>query len=393
MEINDNLYQSILESWSGKATPEQREFVAKWRQASPEHEACYRELFHLYYQVNGAGKYDKIDAEAAKSQVMRQLSRKRKSARSRRMLFTWITSAVACLLVALTLLYTWSGEEKENMQLEVAQVVGGQADVTLVLGNGQEVSLTRDSSFELKVGNVNVQQHSGDGLRYVGDKDSLSDNVPVEYNTIRVPRGGEYVLTLSDGTKVWLNSATDLRFPVRFTGKTREVEIIGEGYFDVAKDARHPFIVRSGEMRLQVLGTSFNVKAYADETIKAVTLVTGKVQVKAGQEEEVLLPGWQSTWDERERQLDKCQVNVEPIISWRMGMFDFAEMPLEELVVQLSRWYDVDFFFVNQDIKKIRFTGAIKRSNSLKFMLDFLEMTSGVRYEIKGKTVCLYSVK
>lgn len=393
MEINDNLYQSILESWSGKATPEQREFVAKWRQASPEHEACYRELFHLYYQVNGAGKYDKIDAEAAKSQVMRQLSRKRKSARSRRMLFTWITSAAACLLVALTLLYTWSGEEKENMQLEVAQVVGGQADVTLVLGNGQEVSLTRDSSFELKVGNVNVQQHSGDGLRYVGDKDSLSDNVPVEYNTIRVPRGGEYVLTLSDGTKVWLNSATDLRFPVRFTGKTREVEIIGEGYFDVAKDARHPFIVRSGEMRLQVLGTSFNVKAYADETIKAVTLVTGKVQVKAGQEEEVLLPGWQSIWDEREHQLDKCQVNVEPIISWRMGMFDFAEMPLEELVVQLSRWYDVDFFFVNQNIKKIRFTGAIKRSNSLKFMLDFLEMTSGVRYEIKGKTVCLYSVK
>lgn len=393
MEINDNLYQSILESWSGKATPEQREFVAKWRQASPEHEACYRELFHLYYQVNGAGKYDKIDAEAAKSQVMRQLSRKRKSARSRRMLFTWITSAAACLLVALTLLYTWSGEEKENMQLEVAQVVGGQADVTLVLGNGQEVSLARDSSFELKVGNVNVQQHSGDGLRYVGDKDSLSENVPVEYNTIRVPRGGEYVLTLSDGTKVWLNSATDLRFPVRFTGKTREVEIIGEGYFEVAKDARHPFIVRSGEMRLQVLGTSFNVKAYADETIKAVTLVTGKVQVKAGQEEEVLLPGWQSTWDERERQLDKCQVNVDPIISWKSGMFDFAEMPLEELVVQLSRWYDVDFFFVNQNIKKIRFTGAIKRSNSLKFMLDFLEMTSGVRYEIKGKTVCLYSVK
>lgn len=393
MEINDYLYQSILESWSGKATPEQRELVAKWRQALPEHEACYRELFHLYYQVNGAGKYDKIDAETAKSQVMRQLSRKRKSARSRRMLFTWITSAAACLLVALTLLYTWSGEEKENMQLEVAQVVGGQADVTLVLGNGQEVSLARDSSFELKVGNVNVQQHSGDGLRYVGDKDSLSENVPVEYNTIRVPRGGEYVLTLSDGTKVWLNSATDLRFPVRFTGKTREVEIIGEGYFEVAKDARHPFIVRSGEMKLRVLGTSFNVKAYADETIKAVTLVTGKVQVKAGQEENVLLPGWQSTWDERERQLDKCQVNVEPIISWRMGMFDFAEMPLEELVVQLSRWYDVDFFFVNQNIKKIRFTGAIKRSNSLKFMLDFLEMTSGVRYEIKGKTVCLYSVK
>lgn len=393
MESNDNLYQSILESWSGKATPEQRELVAKWRQASPEHEACYRELFHLYYQVNGAGKYDKIDAETAKSRVMRQLSGKRKSARSRRMLFTWITSAAACLLVALTLLYTWSGKEKENMQLEVAQVVGGQADVTLVLGNGQEVSLARDSSFELKVGNVNVQQHSGDGLRYVGDKDSLSENVPVEYNTIRVPRGGEYVLTLSDGTKVWLNSATDLRFPVRFTGKTREVEIIGEGYFEVAKDARHPFIVRSGEMRLQVLGTSFNVKAYADETIKSVTLVTGKVQVKAAQEEEVLLPGWQSTWDERERQLDKCQVNVEPIISWRMGMFDFAEMPLEELVVQLSRWYDVDFFFVNQNIKKIRFTGAIKRSNSLKFMLDFLEMTSGVRYEIKGKTVCLYSVK
>lgn len=389
MEISDNVYQAIFETWAGKATREQRSCVIRWRQESPEHECYYRELFHLYCRVNRVDRYGKIDVEFAKSQVMRQLSEKRK--RRQWKLHVWRGTVAASILVIFTLFYIWEGGEKEIVQLNADRVIGGRADVTLVLGNGQEVSLSRDSSFELKVGNVHVRQHSGEGVYHASKTDSLFKEVPVEYNTIRVPRGGEYVLTLSDGTKVWLNSATDLRFPVRFTGESREVEIVGEGYFEVAKDTACPFIVRSGEMESRVLGTSFNVKAYADEVLKTVTLVSGKVQVKAGQGEELLLPGWQSTWNERE--LRKQQVNVDPIISWRMGMFDFVEMPLEELIVQLSRWYDVDFFFESQDIKKIRFTGAVKRSNSLKFMLDFLEFASGVRYEIRNKTVCLYSVK
>lgn len=389
MEISDSVYQAIFGTWTGKATREQRSCVTRWRQESPEHECYYRELFHLYCRVSRVGKYDKIDMEVAKSQMMRQLSEKRKRRQWR--LHVWRGTVAASILVIFTLFYIWQGEEKGVVSLDVDQVIGGQCGVTLVLGNGQEVPLSRDSSFELEEGNVRVRQYSGEGVYLVDKDDSRLKEMPVEYNTIRVPRGGEYVLTLSDGTKVWLNSATDLRFPVRFSGETREVEIVGEGYFEVAKDTACPFIVRSGGMESRVLGTSFNVRAYADEILKTVTLVSGKVQVKVGQGEELLLPGWQSIWNEWE--LRKQQVNVDPIISWRMGMFDFVEMPLEELIVQLSRWYDVDFFFESQDIKKIRFTGAVKRSNSLKFMLDFLEFASGVRYEIRNKTVCLYSVK
>ena len=115
--------------------------------------------------------------------------------------------------------------------------------------------------------------------------------------------------------------------------------------------------------------------------------------VNANGERTVLSPGWQATWDEFHQQLGRRQVDVKPVISWTTGMFDFVDMPLEKLVAQLGRWYDVDFFFVNESIKGIRFTGAVKRSNTLKYMLDFVAMTSDVRYEVKGKTVCLYSMK
>ena len=267
--------------------------------------------------------------------------------------------------------------------------------MTLVLGDGRQVAIRRDSAFNLNMGKVNLEQAVGTGLRYSTRNDSAQGAVPaqVEYNVIKVPRGGEYTLTLEDGTKIWLNSETELKFPVRFVGKTREVKIVGEGYFEVAKDSLRPFVVRAGDVRTQVLGTSFNVKAYRDEKVRAVTLVSGKVSVSAGRERELLSPGWQAAWDEERGALSKQKVDVKPIVSWKTGMFDFVDMPLEELTTQLSRWYDVDFFFVNESIKNIHFTGAVKRANTLKFMLDFVSLTSDVGYEIKGKTICLYSVK
>ena len=394
IDIGDDIYQALLEGWGGKATPEQVRLAREWLQESPRHKEWHDRLYRLYCKVSYAGNYGRVDVEKAKEKILGILfARRRRRARLRRFL-AWSGAAAAVLAVAWFFVHK-PAEMVTGDPFEIAEVIGGQADVTLVLANGQEVAVQKDSSFRLTIGAMNVEQASGEGLRYTEARDSLQAESPavVEYNTVKVPRGGEYMLTLADGTRIWLNSETELKFPVRFVGKTREVEIVGEGYFEVTKDSSRQFIVHAGEMQTRVLGTSFNVKAYADEELREVTLVSGKVRVNANGERTVLSPGWQATWDEFHQQLGRRQVDVKPVISWTTGMFDFVDMPLEKLVAQLGRWYDVDFFFVNESIKGIRFTGAVKRSNTLKYMLDFVAMTSDVRYEVKGKTVCLYSMK
>lgn len=392
-EICDDIYQAMLELWGGKATPEQIECVREWLRESPKHVEYYNRLYRLYCGVNYAEKYDEINVEDAKRKLLGRLTGKKMRVSRLYRVFAWSVSVAACLFAVWLTLRRPVADDKAQ-SFEVAEIVGGQAEVTLVLGNGQEMAIRRDSAFALQVGEVNLEQVSGEGLRYMAECDSVRTDgqVEPEYNIIKVPRGGEYMLTLEDGTKVWLNAESELKFPVRFAGETRKVEIVGEGYFEVAKDVSRPFVVCSGEMEMRVLGTSFNVKAYRDEEVRAVTLVSGKVRVSVGAGQRLLSPGWQATWNEYSRKLDMRKVDVSPIVSWRTGMFDFVDMPLEELVAQLGRWYDVDFFFVNESIKDIHFTGAVKRSNTLKFMLDFVSLTSDVRYEIKGKTVCLYRV-
>ena len=238
------------------------------------------------------------------------------------------------------------------------------------------------------MGKVNLEQAVGTGLRYSTRNDSAQGAVPaqVEYNVIKVPRGGEYTLTLEDGTRIWLNSETELKFPVRFVGKTREVKIVGEGYFEVAKDSLRPFVVRAGDVRTQVLGTSFNVKAYRDEKVRAVTLVSGKVSVSAGRERELLSPGWQAEW--RGGNISTRKVNVKAVVAWIDGKFYFEEgATLEEITEQLRRWYDIDFFFTSERVKRFMFAGVIRKDYTANEIFSIIEKTTNVRFDVKGRTV------
>ena len=171
---------------------------------------------------------------------------------------------------------------------------------------------------------------------------------------------------------------------------TREVHVKGEAYFEVKKDSLHPFIVHTPHTNTKVLGTSFNVSAYEDEELTAITLVQGKVEVYNQSEKCILEPGWQAVSNNISEKLKKQQVNITSYVSWKEGMFEFYDMPLEQLIVQLSRWYDVDFFFVNETTRQFKFTGAIKRSNTLKFMLEFIEKTSNVYFKVTGNVIQVF---
>ena len=212
-------------------------------------------------------------------------------------------------------------------------------------------------------------------------------NAEVSYQTVIVPRGGEYNLVLSDGTRVRLNADSELRFPSPFTGKERMVYLKGEGYFEVQRDSTAPFRVVANDAIVEVLGTKFNISAYPGNDKSFTTLVSGSVKVGAylGDESVVLKPDEQAILSHGEVQVKK--VNAEDYVSWVNGRFYFEKMPLDEILVPLERWYDLQVFWASEELKVYEFTGAVWRDNTIRQTLDMIEKTTDVRFTVSGRTV------
>jgi ferric-dicitrate binding protein FerR (iron transport regulator) len=215
-------------------------------------------------------------------------------------------------------------------------------------------------------------------LKYAGVHTNLAEET--RYNTVITPRGGEYQLVLSDGTKVWLNAASSIRYPVCFSGKERRVTVVGEAYLEVAKDAAHPFIVTTRQSNIMVLGTSFDVKAYPDEPTDKTSLVEGLVKVSAAGPGDVLLrPGAQVVVDCR-RSLTVGTANLEEALAWKNGLFVFQSECLESITRKLYRWYNIDIVFNDNTLKDIRFTGRLRRYDDMTVLLDMISSTSRVTF-------------
>jgi ferric-dicitrate binding protein FerR (iron transport regulator) len=276
----------------------------------------------------------------------------------------------------------------------------GSRTAQLVLSNGKVIGL----------GAVGTQKiHEADGTSVVKDRDVLkyvradtkkyvgtgaNPGEDTRYNMVMTPRGGEYQLVLSDGTKVWLDAASSIRYPVCFSGKDRRVvDIVGEAYLEVAKDAAHPFIVTTRQSTITVLGTSFNVKAYPDEPADKTSLVEGLVKVGAalahspgssGDPGDVLLrPGTQVVVD-CGRGMTVGTANLEEALAWKNGLFVFQSECLESITRKLSRWYNIDIVFNDNTLKNIRFTGRLKRYDDMTVLLNMISSTSRVTFARDG---------
>lgn len=219
-----------------------------------------------------------------------------------------------------------------------------------------------------------------------------TENVAVEYNTIEVPRGGIYSLELSDGTKVFLNSDSRLKYPVRFDGEYRKVELSGEAFFEVSQDSLHPFIVDTKNLETRVLGTSFDVLAYPDEPTTKTTLLSGRVQVRVHDSslEEVLVPGMQASWSTGAKEITIKKVNVEMQSLWRDRIIMLDDNDLESVMRMLSRWYDVTYEFRGDRSVKHTFTGKIDLNEDLGSVLTTLTLLGGPRFEIETNVVYIY---
>ncbi|WP_293915556.1 MULTISPECIES: FecR family protein [unclassified Sphingobacterium] len=257
-----------------------------------------------------------------------------------------------------------------------------------VAPGGNKAILKLEDGSEMKLGPQGELIVNGDRLEDGAGNMLLNGQSRETWQSIEVPKGGQYTVILSDGTKVWLNADSKMKFPVEFAAQQRQVQLQGEAYFEVTKDASKPFIVKSAEQQIEVLGTWFNVSAYPDEPT-VTTLVSGKVNVSAFGKQVALTPGMQSVANDQ--QLQSKQVDVEPAVAWKDAKFVFVKEPLEDIIRKLERWYNVDFVIQpgSEELKKKTFSGSLSRNSKLSEILNLFKITETIRFEITERRVYL----
>ncbi|MEO6948336.1 MAG: FecR domain-containing protein [Ginsengibacter sp.] len=306
----------------------------------------------------------------------------------------WVAASVIFLL-AFALVFSAINKPSEEV-LPAGQISSeytndvqpGRQKAMLVLSDGKKVPLDKSESGKVIMdGSTEVMNEEG-SLIY---NNVTGEDESVRFNTLITSRGETYPLVLSDGSKVWLNSASSIRFPVVFKGKERAVEITGEAYFEVAHNNKMPFRVSVNNMEVKVLGTHFNINSYNDDGAIKTTLLQGSVRVMEGNKSVLIKPGEQAqVFDPAFNPIKKIQVqtvNVDDVVAWKNGFFSFRHSNLKDIVKQLSRWYDIEVKYEG-DIKQQEFTGKIDRHLSLSEVLKIMEQT-GVYFKIEGKTLTI----
>ncbi|MCF0054865.1 FecR family protein [Dyadobacter sp. CY356] len=303
----------------------------------------------------------------------------------------WAKIAVAAVLIMAIGVYWWSGSKgtikmavKENPSALVADLPPGGNRAILTLGDGSNIILDSAGNGNLaSEGNTDITKSGRGELIY---KSNNKDAGTVVYNTVSTPKGGQYHIVLPDGSKVWLNAASSLKFPTAFIGKERRVEITGEVYFEVAHNTGMPFIVKVNDTEIAVLGTHFNVMAYADEKVMKTTLLEGSVKVSKAGKSAMLTPGQQAritSSAENIRVLDDVDMDKE--MAWKSGYFQFDDDNLESIMRQVSRWYDVDIRYEG-NLSREHFTGRLPRNANVSKVLKILSL-SGVKFRIEEKSI------
>lgn len=256
--------------------------------------------------------------------------------------------------------------------------------IRLTLSTGEVLNL-RDIQKE-EIIKDKAAEFWQDSSKLVYERKVIADTI-VQYNTIEVPVAADYCLQLSDGTMVYLNSESKLKYPAVFAGNERKVYLDGEAYFEVAKDINHPFKVEVRKMEVEVLGTHFNINAYAEKKAVQTTLVEGKVRVSNGIGNVVLRPGEQALCTDKGIRVE--EVNVQEFVSWKDGLFIFNRMPLEEIMVQVERWYGVKATFFNEEIKSYTFTGMIDKNLPVVETFKVIQKVVDVRFTLTGDNVVI----
>ena len=300
-------------------------------------------------------------------------------------------AAAASVVIALSAgLYfiKFNKPAQQVAQNKVQDIVPGSSKATLTLATGQKIVLTTGLNGKLaQQGNTSVQINSGNAITYTASGANNSASAPVQYNTLSTRRGEQspYPLVLADGTKVWLNAESSITFPTIFNGKERVVQITGEAYLEVIHNVAQPFKVRVRDQIIEDLGTRFNINAYTDEPNIKTSLIQGAIKLSNNKQTVYLKPGYQAVTPPS-GSITVQAVDIDQIMAWKNGNFDFESVPLSEIMRQISRWYNVDVSYKG-DIAAIEFSCSISRSRNINEILSELEATKSVHFKIEGRRI------
>ena len=297
-------------------------------------------------------------------------------------------AAAVLMFLSIGLIWWYQRSETSLPQQQAStqyndDVMPGGNRATITLADGRTIDLDSAASGLLAQEQGAKITKTDDGTIVYDEQQGASNTA---LNTISTPRGGQYKVVLPDGSAVWLNAASSLRYPTKFASNERKVELMGEAYFDVSHDAKKPFLVKSGEQTVQVLGTQFNINTYQGNVIYT-TLVTGSVRIneEASGKSVTIKPNQQVTYNGRS--LDVQPVSVDQYVAWRDGDFRFRETPLIDVLQQLERWYDVEVDYNN--VPDAHINGVLSRNRKLSTILLSIEKTTGVKFKIEGRRLSI----
>jgi transmembrane sensor len=395
VELPKEIEIALMDYLSGNIDPELQVLLDAWIESSPDNKQWFDELLASRSQMNDL----ELLYELKHPKHWEQMHQKMRH--SRQHIFIRKISKVAAIfigfmVIALGVYYVSRPSQiiPINQKMAIEKIQPGGAKAILSLDDGSVITLDNAQNGVLaKQGNTKITKLVNGQLVY-----STTLKLPhadiISYNTLSIPRGGEYQLTLPDGTKVWLNSDTKLRYPTLFSGNTREVSLLkGEAYFEVAKNPKCPFILKvNNKADIKVLGTHFNVMAYEDEPEMETTLVEGSVNVNSSNGTTInLTPGQQSRL-KSDGSLSKMEVNTFAYTAWKDGIFFFNNEDMGSIMRKLNRWYNVNIEFETDGAKNVVFFGKLKRYETIDKILEMIRLTHKVDYTLKENTIWIRKI-
>lgn len=367
----------------GGISPAEEQELGDWLAKSPHNRELLDDLQNESLQSKELSRFSGYNTETALNRTLEQI---RSSKAKTLFIQRFLRGAAAAVLLATAgvIFYHSTSHTSLEQAANANHITPAGNKAVLVLANGVRIhpdQLLRDTVIP---GNSLRIKKAGDGkvTFEVISNGIQKETGQIAWNTLQTPPGGKYQVLLPDGTKIWLNAASYIRFPDRFTSTKREVEAGGEVYFEVATQ-KNPFIVHTAQQAVEVLGTRFNINAYNDEAGSRTTLLDGKVKV-SGSRTVILKPGQQAAEDKGVTNVS--EVNTEAVTAWRNGLFQFSEEPLESIMRQVARWYNVDIEY-EENMGSQRFSGTVSRYSNVAEVLRIMEETGAVHFTIKGRRI------
>ena len=350
-----------------------------WLEESDSHKTLFARIQDEKMQYEDIQKILSYNAGGAWQVVQQKAARRRRKRLTR--VYRVAVSVVIIFGVAIAFLLR---EEATTVVpvVKVEEITPGRSMAKLTVASGDVYHLDSLHQVDLI---TSLAENNGKEVVFI-DRQLEEGEREIKYNKVEIPRGGEYQIVLGDGTRVYLNAQTELRFPESFaSSEQRLVYLSGEAYFEVTKNPSKPFVVQCKDYAVKVLGTSFNVNSYEGDETSKTTLATGKVEIDMDGKQTILNPGQQAIIKDGE--VNVREVDVEVYTTWMYENFRFKSESIQEIMTKLSRWYTIDVFYMNEAVKNYHFTGYLPRYAKIADVLELLSLTTNIKFDVKGRTV------